>query len=203
MTTFFFVRHGVTSHTGHKLLGWLPDVHLSDEGRAQAEAAAGMLEGVPFRAVFSSPIERTMETARVIAAPHGLEVETRPGMGEVHYGRWTNRSFKTLARTKLWTTVQRFPSGARFPDGESLREVQARAVEEVELIRAEYRKKTVCCVSHADVIKLIAAHYLGMHIDLFQRIDIAPASITAISVSDGGPRVLAVNAPSRFGNQKR
>lgn len=196
MTTFFFVRHGVTSHTGNKLSGWMPDIHLSDEGRAQAEAVADRLIQVPFRAVYASPIERTMETAHPIAARHKLEIETDAALGEVDFGRWTNRSFKTLVRTKLWTTVQMFPSGARFPDGETLRGVQSRAVDEIERLRRKHPKHTVCCVSHADVIKLVVAHYLGMHIDLFQRIDIAPASVTVVAVSDTGPRVLSVNATS-------
>jgi probable phosphomutase (TIGR03848 family) len=204
MTAFFFVRHGVTSHTGHRLSGWMPGIHLSGEGRSQAEAAAEMLGKVKLKAVFSSPIDRTMETARFIADRHGLKLQVSEAMGEVHYGRWTNRSFKSLVRTKLWTTVQRFPSGARFPDGESLREVQARAVEEVERLRVEYPRKAICCVSHADVIKLVAAHYLGMHIDLFQRIEVAPASITVISVADEGPRVHALNAsPRGSGEQQR
>ncbi|CAN5604347.1 histidine phosphatase family protein [soil metagenome] len=197
MTIFYLVRHGVTSHTGHKLSGWLPDIHLSDHGRTQVEATADMLAEVPFKAIYSSPIDRTMETARAIAARHKLEIEVTDAIGEVRYGKWTNRSFKTLARTKMWTTVQRFPSAARFPDGETLREVQGRAVDEVERLRLRHPKKTVCCVSHADVIKLVAAHYLGMHIDLFQRIDIAPASVTAIAIGDEGPRVLALNAPPR------
>jgi probable phosphoglycerate mutase len=197
MTAFYFVRHGVTSHTGHRLSGWMPGIHLTDEGRAQAEAAADTLARVPFKAIFSSPIERTMETAQAIAARHRLEVEVTDALGEVRYGRWTDRSFKALARTKLWTTVQRFPSGARFPDGETVRAVQARAVEEVERLRLEFPRKVLCCVSHADVIKLVAAHYLGVHIDLFQRIDVGPASITVISVGDEGPRVHALNAPPR------
>jgi probable phosphomutase (TIGR03848 family) len=194
MTTFFFVRHAVTAHTGHKLSGWTPDVHLSEEGRTQAEGLAQYLGEVPFRAVYSSPIERTMETARPIAERHRLDVNEAAALGEVRFGRWTNRSFKTLVRTKLWATVQRWPSGARFPGGETLREVQARAVEEVESLRGRHPKRAVCCVSHADVIKLVAAHYLGLHIDLFQRIDIGPASVTVVSVSDFGPRVLALNA---------
>ena len=194
MTTFFFVRHAVTSHTGHKLTGWMPDVHLTDQGREQAEATAARLAGVPFKAIYSSPIERTLETAEIVAAHHGLRVRTRPNLGEVRYGKWTNRSFKTLVRTKLWSTVQRYPSGVRFPDGETLREVQARAVKEVERIRLDHPKQTVCVVSHADVIKLVAAHYLGVHIDLFQRIEISPASFTVIAVGDYGPRVLTVNS---------
>jgi probable phosphomutase (TIGR03848 family) len=197
MTTFFFVRHGVTAHTAHKLSGWLPDIPLSDEGRMQVEAAADTLADVPLAAVYSSPIDRTMETARAIAARHHLEVHPVDGIAEVRYGRWTNRSYKALRRTKLWTTVQRFPSAARFPDGEALRDVQARAVNEVEGLRAKHRRGNVCCVSHADVIRLIAAHYLGVHIDLFQRLLIDPASITAIALTDEGPLVIAVNVPSR------
>lgn len=199
MTTFFLVRHGATAHTGHKLTGWLPDVHLTDEGRTQAEATADYLAGVPLKAIYSSPIDRTMETARPIADRHGLRVQTRRTLGEVEFGRWTDRSFKTLRRTKLWAVVQRFPSGARFPEGESLLEVQHRAVREVELLRAAHPRDSICCVSHADTIRLIVAHYLGVHIDLFQRIEVGPASITIVGVGELGPRIMAVNlSPTRL-----
>ncbi|MFN2594104.1 MAG: MSMEG_4193 family putative phosphomutase [Actinomycetota bacterium] len=194
MTVFFLVRHAVTDHTGHKLTGWLPDVHLTDDGRIQAEATANALRGVKFAAVISSPIDRTLETARIIAAPHHLRVSVRKRIGEVQYGRWTDRPLRSLMRTRLWGVVQSWPSGARFPDGETLREVQARAVDEIESIRTTRPKDTVCVVSHGDVIKLITAHYLGVHIDLFQRIVIAPASWTTIAVSEHGPRVLSVNS---------
>lgn len=200
MTTFYLVRHGVTTHTNQRLSGWTPDVHLTDEGRAQAEAAAKALDPVPLKAVYASPIARTVETARPIADRHHLEVTQRRDIGEVEYGRWTNRSLKALARTKLWSTVQRWPGGARFPDGESLRAVQSRAVDGLEAIRSEHAKDSVCVVSHGDVMKLIVAHYLGLHIDLFQRIVIVPASITVISVSDDGPRVHALNVVPNSGN---
>ena len=203
MTTFFFVRHGVTSHTGHKLSGRLPDIHLTEEGRAQAQAVAERLAGVKLSAVYSSPIDRTMQTARPIAAQHGLRVQVRRNLTELEFGRWTNRSFKTLSRTKLWPVIQRWPSGARFPEGESFLEVQQRAVHEIEDLRARHSGEAVCCVSHADVIKVIVAHYLGMHLDMFQRIDIGPASITAIAVGDGGPRVLTVNAPGGTAESRR
>ncbi|MDQ3940859.1 MAG: histidine phosphatase family protein, partial [Actinomycetota bacterium] len=107
---------------------------------------------------------------------------------------WTNRPLKALARTKLWSSVQRWPSAVRFPDGETLREVQARAVDAVETIAQEHPKDVVCCVSHGDVIKLIVAHYLGVHIDLFQRIVVAPASISVVALTDHGPAVLSLNA---------
>ena len=194
MTVFYFVRHGVTAHTGHKLSGWMPGIHLTDEGRAQAEAAAGMLASVPFKAIYSSPIDRTMETAAPIARLHGLEIVQAPSLGEVEYGKWSNRTFKTLVRTKLWEKVQRYPSGVRFPEGETLREVQSRAVEEVESIAARHRKQIVCCVSHADVIRLLAAHYLGIHIDLFQRLTVAPASVSVIALNDGRPLVISLNS---------
>lgn len=194
MTALFLVRHGLTSHTGHRLTGWTPGVHLTDDGRAGVEALAQWLAGVPLKAVYSSPIDRTLETARIVAAPHGLSVRTRRGIGEVQYGTWTNRPLRSLMRTKLWGTVQRWPSAARFPDGETLREVQARAVGEVEKLAEEHPKDAICCVSHGDVIKLIAAHYLGVHIDLFQRIVIAPASVSVISLTRDTPYVMSLNA---------
>jgi probable phosphoglycerate mutase len=169
-------------------------VHLSEGGRAQAEAVAERLANAPIKAIYSSPIDRTLETAQAVAAKHRLEVQVLDAIGEVQYGAWTNRSLKSLARTKLWIKIQRFPSGARFPQGETLREVQARALGELERIQARHPKQLVCVVSHADVIKLVVAHYLGVHIDLFQRIAIGPASVSAIAVGEEGPMVLSVNA---------
>ncbi|HEU4480405.1 MAG TPA: histidine phosphatase family protein, partial [Actinomycetota bacterium] len=132
----FLVRHGVTAHTGHRLSGWMEGIHLTDEGRAQAEMTADELAETPLRAVYSSPIDRCFETAEAIAARHrGIDVTSTDRIGEVGYGAWTNRPLKSLMRTKLWTTVQRWPSAMRFPDGETLRSVQARAVDEVEELR--------------------------------------------------------------------
>lgn len=193
MTTVFLVRHAVTADTGHRLTGWTEGVGLTEEGRKQAEIAGAGLAHVKFDAIYSSPIDRTMETARAIAMHHGQRVRSSRGLGEVKYGGWTNKSLKSLMKTKLWDTVQRFPSTARFPDGESLREVQTRAVSEIERLHEEYPKGKVCCVSHGDVIKLIAAHYLGMHIDLYQRIVIAPASVSVVSLTSHGPHILALN----------
>lgn len=194
MTTFFLVRHGVTEHTGKRLSGWMDGISLTEHGREQAERVALHLADMKFDAIYSSPIARTLETARAIAAQHDLRVHTRRGLGEVEYGDWTDRPLRMLARTKLWTTVLRWPSGARFPNGESLREVQARAVDEIERIAEEHPKGTVSCVSHGDVIKLVLAHYLGVHIDLYQRIVIAPASVSVFSLEDRGPMILSLNS---------
>lgn len=172
----------------------MPGIHLNDEGRRQAEAAAAQLATVTFKAVYSSPIERCYETAEMIAARHSQPVETDDALGEVEYGRWTDRSLKSLMRTKLWTTVQRWPAAMRFPEGETLRAVQARAVDAIEDIKSSYPKGSVCCVSHGDVIKLVLAHYLGVHIDLYQRIVIGPASISIVSLGEYGPHVSALNS---------
>jgi probable phosphomutase (TIGR03848 family) len=196
LTLLYLVRHGVTDHTGHRLSGWMEDVHLSEKGREQADAVAVMLAGIRFKAVYSSPIDRTVETARPIAARHDLGVRVRRNLGEVDYGTWTNRSFRSLARTKLWTTVQRYPSGARFPHGETLREVQTRAVTEMEKLVAQHPKQAICCVSHADVIRLVVAHFMGIHIDLFQRIVIGPASVSVVGLDEDGPRILSLNTSS-------
>jgi probable phosphoglycerate mutase len=169
-------------------------VHLNEEGLRQADAVSSMLSEVDFKAIYSSPIDRTMETARAIAAHHKLKVVKRSGIGEVQYGSWTGRTLKSLMKTKLWPVLQRWPSNVRFPEGETLREVQARALREIERIREEHPKDTVCCVSHADTIKLIVAHYMGVHIDLFQRIYIGPASVSVIHIGSYGPQVLSLNA---------
>jgi probable phosphoglycerate mutase len=193
VTTLWFVRHAVTSHTGKKLSGWMEGIPLTDEGKTQASATADALRNVPFKAVYASPLDRTMQTARAIAKPHGLSVKSLRGIGEVEYGKWTNRSMKVLMRTKLWSKVQQWPSAARFPDGESIREVQVRALAAVERIAEEHPDSVLCCVSHGDVIKLVMAHYLGVHIDLFQRIVVAPGSISGVALSEHGPMVFGLN----------
>lgn len=193
MTSFYFVRHGLTGHTGHRLTGWHPGVHLDERGRGQAEAAAAVLAAKGITALYASPIERTRETADAISSRTGLDVVIREGLGEVHYGKWSNRTFKSVRRTRLWEQVHRWPSAARFPDGENLRETQARALHEVETLREAHPKARVCCVTHADVIKLVVAHYLGVHIDLFQRIVVEPGSISVVALGDHGPLVTALN----------
>ena len=193
MTVFYLVRHGVTGHTGHRLSGRMPGVHLTDDGRGQAQRAAGYLTEVPLDAIYSSPIERCRETAQEIAAGRGMRVKIRPGLVETEYGRWTNRSFRSLQKVRAWAIVHRWPSAVRFPEGESLVEVQGRAVEEIETLRREHPKGRVCCVSHSDAIKLILTHYLGLHIDMVGRFNVAPGSVTILSVTEAGPVVLALN----------
>ena len=187
------IRHAVNDWVGERLAGWTAGVHLNDEGRAQATALAQRLAKVPLAAIYSSPLERTLETAEPLAQAHGLAVQAREGLGETQYGDWTGRTLKELRDEKLWPVVQVYPSGARFPAGESMREVQARIVAELDAIRDSHTGQTVAVVSHSDPIKMAVAHYAGLPLDLFQRLTISPASVTAFAFTQFGPRLLCMN----------
>ncbi len=193
MTLLLLVRHGHTETAGKKLTGWSPGVHLSERGRAQAEALVTRLEGVPLAAIYTSPLERCRESAAPLAAARGLEARPHKGLIETGYGEWTGRSIRQVTRTRLWRTLQRSPSAIRFPGGESLRDVQARAVDAVLAIGAEHPDATVAIVTHADVVRLLLAHFAGMHLDLFERLVTEPASVSAVSASDGVSRIVKVN----------
>lgn len=196
MTTIFLVRHGLNDHLKQKrLAGWTAGIHLNEAGRAQTRALAEAFSDVKLMAVYSSPLERTLETAEPIAASQGLTVVARRGLGEVQYGKWQGRTLKSLARTKLWDRVQNSPSLVRFPEGESFPEAQGRIVAELEELRASHsgKKDAIICVSHADMIKLAAAHYLGIPLDLFQRLLIAPASISTLIIQDSSIRLANLN----------
>ncbi len=197
-TTLLLIRHALNDWVGKRLAGWTPGVHLNDQGRRQAQALAERLAKEKIAAIYSSPLERTIETAEIIAKPHGLPIRIRDGLGEVKYGDWTGRSIKEIAEQEpdLWRVVQTFPTGARFPNGESIHEMQARALRELDAIVRAHPGETVAIVSHADVIKVCVAHYLGVHLDLFQRLVISPASLTVIQMFPFGPRVVCVNDTS-------
>lgn len=193
MTHIYLIRHAENDYVGKKLAGWKPGVHLNEKGRRQAQALAERLAGVRLEAVYSSPLERAIETAAPLAQARRLPILRRPALGEVKYGEWTGRSLKALARTRLWRVVQFRPSAVRFPGGETFPELQMRVVGALEAIRAEHPKGAVAVVSHGDAIRVAVAHYLGVHLDLFQRIMISPASITILHLSDGLPRLLRLN----------
>ncbi len=195
MAIIILVRHGENDWSkDNKLAGWLPGVHLNETGHRQAEAVGQRLTVLPIKAVYSSPLTRCVETATYIADTHRLSVQYLEEIGEVRYGEWEGKKIKKLARKPLWHAVQFFPSRARFPGGETLAETQFRAVTALEETAARHEKEMIVVVSHADVIRLLLAHYLGVHIDLFQRLVIAPASVSILSLSPGGlVRVLRLN----------
>jgi probable phosphoglycerate mutase len=168
-------------------------VHLNEKGQAQAQALARQLAAAPIKALYSSPLERAMETALPVARARQLRVRKIDQVGEVRYGDWTGKSLKALARTKLWSTVQRYPAIMAFPNGETFRAVQTRAVDAVELLARRHPRQLIAIFSHGDVIKLILAHYLGTPIDLFQRLMVGTGSISQIRLTGGMPFVLKIN----------
>ncbi len=218
-TLVLLVRHGATPTTGKVLPGRAAGLHLAESGRAQADVVAARLQawatagsGAPRRrpgargrtapsatstdapAIYASPLERARETAAPIAKALGQRVSVNRGLLECDFGEWTGAELKDLARKPEWSTVQRYPSGFRFPGGESFTAMQARIVDTVATLVSRHRGGSVIAVSHADPIKAVVADALGTHLDLFQRIVVSPCSVTAISYAPTGPTVLAVNS---------
>src|SRR6476646_8717468 len=185
-TRLVLVRHGVTAHTGPLLSGRMPGIDLSEKGIEQARAAADRVAVLAVAAVYASPIERTAQTAGYIAKRFGLEVQPLPGVIEADYGDWTGGKIADLAKTDEWKVVQAAPSRAVFPGGESLRAMQARMVD-------AHPHETIVVVSHADPIKSAIAHYTGMHLDLFQRLHVSPASVTVLDFHAYGALLVKCN----------
>jgi probable phosphomutase (TIGR03848 family) len=194
MTTLILVRHGLTKLTGPVLAGWTPGIDLDERGQAPAAAVAERLKAVPLAAIVSSPLERCAQTAAVIATGRDVSVTLDERVGEARYGNWTGGELKKLARDPLWRKVQAHPSAVTFPNGESLRATSARAVDAVRDWNDQVGDNaTYAVVSHADVIKALVADALGLHLDLFQRIQVDPCSVTVIRYTELRPFLVRLN----------
>ena len=194
-TVLLLVRHGLTATTGKVLPGRSPGLHLSDDGRKQAEAAAQRMVKVPrLAAIYSSPLERARETADALARARRMPVKIDRGLLECDFGDWTGRKLAELVKRPEWDVVQRHPSAFRFPGGESFSEMQTRITGALARLVAEHPGRVVVAVSHADPIKAAVAHALGVPLDLFQRIVINTASITAVAYGRTNASVLTVNS---------
>lgn len=213
MATVLLVRHGLTAMTGPVLAGWTPGVHLDERGREQAAALAERVRALPIAAVVASPLERCQETAAALAAGRDLHVQTDDRLGECRYGDWTGQQLKVLAKDPMWKVVQAHPSAAAFPGGETLRAAQARAVDAVRAHDAQLPEDALwVAVSHGDIIKALVADALGLHLDLFQRIQVDPCSLTVIRytplrpflvrLNDVGGTVADLRPPKRRGRRR-
>jgi probable phosphoglycerate mutase len=200
MPIFLLIRHGETDYVKKGLIaGRLPGVHLNKKGQGQARAVAEKLAGAPVKAIYSSPLERALETAEPISQTLSLDVITRHGLIEVDTGEWQDQSLKQLRRQKLWKTVSGAPSRLRFPGGESFADAQMRISTEIDTLSRQHEPKDlVICVSHADPIRLVVAYFLGLPLDLFQRLVVAPASINVLEIREAGSRLLALNYEISF-----
>ena len=204
-TLIIFVRHGRTPTTGTKLPGRAPNLHLSDEGKSQAEMIAKEIKkssssflGTKVSAVYASPMERTQETAKPIAKTLNLRVRTLQGLNECDFGDWTGRRLRDLSKLKSWSTIQKQPSSFRFPNGESFTEMQNRMLKTVDKILERHSGETVVCVSHADPIKAILASDVLTPLDLIKRILVGPCSASVVLYTKERPLVLTLNSNGNF-----
>ena len=200
MPLLLLIRHGENDFTKkHKLAGHLPGVHLNERGQTQAQALAETLKDAPIKAIYSSPLERAVETATPIAAATRLEVRIEAGLIETNVGKWQGRSLAALRLTRQWKVVQHTPSRAQFPEGETFYECQARVVAALDgILRRHKPQDVIACVFHADPIKLATGHYIGQPLDQFQRLGCDTGSLTALQVGEMGAFLLKLNQRPPF-----
>jgi broad specificity phosphatase PhoE len=192
-TTFLLIRHGVTAITGSVISGRLPGYSLTPQGHCQAEAICASLATMPIRAIYSSPLERTLETAAPLAAKLGLEVQISQPFIEIDYGTWSGTAISDLLKSPEWVAFNRCRSSSRPPGGESILDIQHRTSTELERLCALHRDQTVAIFSHGDPIRAVLMHSLGMSCDLLHRLQVDPASISIVQVTEWGPMVTAIN----------
>lgn len=194
MTTVFVIRHGLTGQTGRTLYGQTRGIDLDDRGRAQAAALAERFAPVRLTAIYSSPLERCVQTVEPLAAATRLPVLSRDELIEMHAGSWTGKPLGRLRRTKAWREIMASPSTFRFPDGgEGFAEAQERIVGAIEAIARRHRRGRVAVATHGDIARLFLAHAQGMPLDGFQRLVIDTASVSVVQWASGSWRVLLLN----------
>ncbi|HWR67014.1 MAG TPA: histidine phosphatase family protein [Bellilinea sp.] len=214
MTLLLLIRHGENDFMLRRLTGRTAGISLNAKGRQQAQMLADALTHAPLQAIYASPLERAVETAQPLAAAHGLEIQVRPALIEVDYGRLQGRTYKQLARINLWKILLEQPSQIRFPEGETFAEVQQRVVTELDsLVRvwqpaedinnpAKEKKPeeaVIAVVVHADIVRLALAHFLNMQLDDFLRLVVGPASISMVQSNGRSlPRVICINQTANF-----
>jgi probable phosphoglycerate mutase len=200
MTLLLLIRHGENDYvkTG-KMAGRLPEAHLNQQGQDQAQALSDALKDVPLKAIYSSPLERALETAAPIASARSLEIIPEPDLLDVNVGKWQGKSLKVLRLMKAWKIVQHAPSRFRFPEGESFLESQTRIVAALERINQKHKPQDVIAVVfHADPIKLAVAHFIGLPLDHFQRLSCDTGSVTALHVNEAGANLVRLNQRPPF-----
>jgi probable phosphomutase (TIGR03848 family) len=193
MTTFLLIRHAMNPYVGRALAGHKPGVHLDEQGRAQAQELSHRLRDTRIDALYSSPLERALETAEPLAIARGLTVHHRPRLIEIGLGEWTGHEFAEIDDQPHWRRFNSFRSSTRIPGGELMTEVQTRIVDEMEELRRHHPDGAVALFSHADVIKCAVMFYAGAPIDFMHRFEISPASVSIIKLADWGAQLHTVN----------
>jgi probable phosphomutase (TIGR03848 family) len=193
-TRVLLIRHASNDYIAAKrLAGRTPGVHLNERGLTEARALAERLATTPLAGVYSSPLERTVETAGPVADRHGVHLEILDALTETDCGEWAGESIDVLSQTELWRQIQVAPSCVRFPGGESMAEVQVRMAGAVAELRAAHPDQTIAVVSHSDPIKLLLAFHVGLHLDMFQRLVVDPVSISELEFGPLRTRLVRCN----------
>ena len=193
-TTFYFIRHGTCEPVGKRIAGRAPGVHLNEEGWRQVRSlAADFSTRYEISGIYSSPLERTMETAGALSEHTGLPVVPRDGLMEVDFGDWTGLTFEELGKLQRWKEYNLFRSGIQIPGGESIPQVQARVLAELQHLRTRHPGQGVAIVAHGDVIKAAVTHFAGAPLDFLLRFEISPASLSIVDVADWGVKIHLIN----------
>jgi probable phosphomutase (TIGR03848 family) len=200
MSLILLIRHGENDYVKEgKLAGRIPGVHLNAKGQREANDIADALKDSPISAVYSSPMERAIETAEPLAKVKGLKIIVTEGLIETDIGEWKGQELKKVRKLPAWKIVQNSPSRFRFPDGESFQEEQTRLVSAVEKIYDNHKPDDlVVVVSHADPIKLIISYYLGMPLDHFQRLACNTGSLSILKLDKNGAALHGLNLKPPF-----
>jgi probable phosphoglycerate mutase len=204
MATLLLIRHGENDYLAkNRLPGHIPGIHLNRRGHEQAADLGRTLSQLPIKAIYSSPLERAVETAEPLAQSLGLGIQLHPDLTDTDVGDWAGRSWKTLVRTRLWKMVQENPSKFQFPGGETFVQAQERVVRTLDAIAKAHGVELIAVVFHADPIKLAVAHYIGMPLDTFQRLTAHTGSVTILKMDGPAVKLLALNLNPPFSFPKR
>ena len=194
MPTLLLIRHGENDYLKqNKLPGRLPGIQLNIRGQEQAAEIARTLSQLPIKAIYSSPLERAVETAKPLAMSLELGIQLRPDLTDTDVGQWAGRSWRVLGRTRLWKVIQKTPSQFQFPGGETFVQTQERVVHTLDAIASKHADELIAVVFHADPIKLAVAYYLGLSLDNFQRLTVHTGSVTIMKMDASGAKLLALN----------
>jgi broad specificity phosphatase PhoE len=193
VTTFFLIRHASCRGLGQTLWGRTPGICLDDTGEMQAQCLPDRFKNVTLDAIYSSPLERALQTASVIAESMKLDVKTNDAVNEINFGEWTGRTFEELSGDERWRHFNSHRSMTIIPGGETFLEVQNRIVKEVEMLALQHGKSHVAIISHADVIRAVVAYFSAIPLDLIERFEISPCSVSVVAVNDDNATLLTLN----------
>lgn len=193
MTRFLLIRHGTTAAVGQRLSGRAGGVPLNDKGRRDVEALTKELATFPISHIYSSPMERALQTAEPLGRLMGSQVIPHEALNEIDFGDWTGRTFEQLSVQTEFQRFNTFRSCAQAPGGESMQEAQTRITRALQALALKHPNELVAVISHSDIIKAAVAYYAGIHLDLFHRIEISPASVSIIELGDERVHIHLVN----------